>query len=168
MPARFLDNVTTDIIHYENEKVCRRSIEITGCWSLLSSYTTRVISQLSLRSILKPSLTTHLRQLLLNSPSLRRDRWWVFAVILERFSNFLAARSLTLGGVRPVFTTLAVRCLCQGLSHFLAYQTFSLITVNDSRVGVIGPNGAGKSTLIKLLTVSTQPLFKNVVISLVF
>ena len=92
----------------------------------------------------------------------------MFVAILERFSDSQAARSLTLGGVRPVSTTLAVHCLCQGLSYFLACQISSLMIMDGSRVGIIGPNGAGKSTLIKLLTVSTQSPFEMVVISLVF
>lgn len=99
----------------------------SSCWLLFSSHTTREISRSLFRSILKPSLTTHLRQPRSNSPSLRRDRWWVFVVTLEQSSNSLVARSLILGGVRPVFITSAVHCLCQGLSHMVACQNVMLI-----------------------------------------
>jgi elongation factor 3 len=152
----FLDNVTTDIIHYETKKV---NIYYSNVWTPFrsrvtkSSYTTQgTFLPLSLNT-LKRSRTILLLRPLSSLHFLLPDLSWESAAILARFWSWQIALSHIPVGAHQACSTSAVRSHYRGMSSFIGCLS-EVTTVLRSRVGIIGPNGAGKSTLVKLLTVS--------------
>lgn len=114
--VRFLDQVTTDIIHYETKKVIDQLMVSTllDAHTRLSLSTTLGISPVSWKNTRKLNRITRspLHQSSLLSPLL--DLWWVFGATHVQSSSLRTVPLHTQEGRLRVCTMLAVHYPCQG------------------------------------------------------
>ena len=154
---RFLDNVTTDIIHYESKKVgfmfTSRTFgsHLPWVWQLVY-YPGNLSSFVEQHPEAKSYYTLAATSVKFSFPSpgsLMGVRSNTRAIL--KLSNC----TFTYPG-RSKPSLYNVSCALS-LSRYVSIQTYLHLTNSlYSRVGVVGPNGAGKSTLVKLLTVCTS------------
>ncbi|KAL0578289.1 [NU+] prion formation protein 1 [Marasmius crinis-equi] len=126
----FLDNITTDIIHYENKKV---DIPVDSLVYYPGNLSTFVSHHPEAKS------------------------YYTLAATSVKFSfpppgSLMGVRSNT----RAILKMTGCTFTYPGRSAPSLYNVSCALSLS-SRVGVVGPNGAGKSTLIKLLTGETVP-----------
>lgn len=132
--SRFLDNITTDIIHYESKKL----VYYPGNLSKFVEHHPEAKSYYTLAA-------TTVKFAFPPPGSLMGVRSNTRAILKLKDCTF------TYPG-RKTPSLIDVSCALSLSRYEIIHRILNDLT-SISRVGIIGPNGAGKSTLIKLLTV---------------
>ena len=141
-----MDNVTTDIIHYETKKVRWLPPNILLYQSLLT------LLPLITKLVYYPG---NLSKFVKEHPE--AESYYTLAATSIKFAfpppgSLMGVRSNT----RAILKTSNCTYTYPGKSTPSLYDASCALSLS-SRVGIVGPNGAGKSTLIKVLTGEVEP-----------